>query len=86
MDNKTRKIQNEYTVDLVHVVQFLWHRLWIIILVGVLMAGTAYVRASSFETPKYSAKIQLMVKNATKAESSEIKYDLSLTASELSAA
>ena len=86
MENKTRKIQNEYTVDLVHVVQFLWHRLWIIILAGILIAASSYVRASYFETPKYSAKIQLMVKNATKAESSEIKYDLSLTASELSAA
>ena len=86
MENKTRKIQNEYTVDLVHVIQFLWHRIWIIILAGLLAAGTAFTYAKWFETPQYSAKIQLMVKNATKAESSEIKYDLSLTASELSAA
>ena len=86
MENKTRKIQNEYTVDLVHVLQFLWHRIWIIILAGLLAAGTAFTYAKYFQTHQYSAKIQLMVKNATKAESSEIKYDLSLTASELSAA
>ena len=86
MENKTRKIQNEYTVDMVHVLQFLWHRIWIIILAGILAAGVANVYASFFETPQYSAKIQMMVKNATKAESSDIKYDLSLTASELSAA
>ena len=86
MESKTRKVQNEYTVDLVHVVQFLWHRVWIIILAGILAAGAANLYARYFETPQYSAKIQLMVKNATKAESSDIKYDLSLTASELSAA
>ena len=86
MENRTRKIQNEYTVDMVHVLQFLWHRIWIIILAGILAASVANVYASFFETPQYSAKIQMMVKNATKAESSDIKYDLSLTASELSAA
>lgn len=86
METKTRKIQNEYTVDLMHVLQFLWHRVWIIILAGILAAGAAFFHAKYIEVPQYSAKIQLMVKNATKAESSDIKYDLSLTASELSAA
>lgn len=86
MKSKTQKMQNEYTVDLVHVVQFLWHRVWIIILAGLLAVGAANFYARYLETPQYSAKIQLMVKNATKAESSDIKYDLSLTASELSAA
>ena len=86
MENNNRKIQNEYTVDLVHVLQFLWHRVWIILLAGLLAAGLAFTYASYFEKPQYSAKVQLMVKNSTKAESSEIKYDLSLTASELSAA
>ena len=86
MENKTRKIQNEYTVDLVHVLQFLWHRVWIIILACVLAAGVANVYATFFETPQYASKIQLMVKNATKAESTDIKYDLSLTSSELAAA
>lgn len=86
MANTGRKVPGEYTVDLLHVLTFLWHRIWIIILAGVLASGAAFVYSEYFEAPQYSAKVQLMVKNSTKAESSDIKYDLSLTASELSAA
>lgn len=86
MENNSRKIQPEYTVDVIHVLKCLWKRAWIIILAAVLVAGAAFVYSSEFQTPQYSAKVQLMVKNATKAESEDVKYDLSLTASELAAA
>ncbi len=88
MENNSRKIQPEYTVDLVHILKSLWKRVWIIILAAVLVAGGAFIYASKFQTPKYSAKIQLMVKNAAKAESSveDVEYILSLTATELDAA
>ena len=86
MERNGKKNQGEYTVDLFHVLAFLWHRIWIVILAGALVAGAAFLYASYFQAPQYEAQVRLMVKNSTKAESEEIKYDLSLTASELSAA
>ncbi|MBR7097839.1 MAG: hypothetical protein IKC59_00350 [Clostridia bacterium] len=88
MENTTKKTQGEYTVDIVHVLKSIWHRMWLIVLVGLLAAGAAFGYARFIKAPQYSSSVRLMVKNSTKAEATDnnIKYDLSLTASELSAA
>ena len=86
MERNNKKNKGEYTVDLFHVISFLWRRVWIIILAVALAAGGAFIYASKFQAPQYEAKVRLMVKNFTKAESDNTEYILSLTASELSAA
>lgn len=88
MENTTKKPQGEYTVDVVHILKSIWHRMWLIVLVGALAAGASFAYASFVKKPQYSSSVRLMVKNSTKAEpiDDNVKYDLSLTASELAAA
>lgn len=59
MENKERVLE----IDLRRLLQVLWSRVWIILLVGVLFAAVAFSYAWFFITPTYSASAQLYVNN-----------------------
>lgn len=72
-----------YVIDLVHVVKYVWHRIWIVAVTGVLAAAIAFSFAAFVITPTYSSSIMLYVNN-----SSFTVGDLgfSISSSEISAA
>ncbi len=72
-----------YVIDLVHIVKFVWHRIWVVAVSSVLAAAIAFSFAAFIITPTYSSSIMLYVNN-----SSFTVGDLgfSISSSEISAA
>lgn len=63
---KDEKVSNDYyVVDLLHILKTLWHRAWIIALVGVVTAAIGFCTAAYLITPKYSSSIMLYVNNSS---------------------
>ncbi len=54
-----------YSIDLKHILKYLWHRAWVIILCGLLLAAIGFSIASFVIAPKYSSSIMLYVNNSS---------------------
>ena len=54
-----------YTVDLLHIIKFVFQRLWVIILSGVLTAAIGFGVSAFLIAPKYSSSIMLYVNNSS---------------------
>lgn len=65
MENKTKTNRDYYSIDLVHIGRKLLHRLWIIILVAVLAATTAFAYSAFVIPPTYGAQVLLYVNNSS---------------------
>ncbi len=65
MENNNR---DSYTIDLKHIFKFLWYRAWMIILVGILVAGIGFAFSTFMIKPTYSSSIMLYVNNANKGD------------------
>ena len=50
-------------IDLKHLLLVIWHRLWLIILAGLVCAGVAFAYAWFFVTPTYQSSAQFYVNN-----------------------
>lgn len=72
-----------YTIDLLHIAKTLWHKAWIIILVGVLTAAIGFSIAAFAITPMYSSSVMLYVNNSDFALGNT---SFNISASEISAA
>ncbi|MBO5111534.1 MAG: hypothetical protein J6D21_12575 [Clostridia bacterium] len=83
MDNTKNKGQEYYVVDLMQIARALWRKAWLILLIGVLVAGIVMLYTICFVAPKYSASIMLYVNNKSLSIGST---SVSISASELSAA
>lgn len=72
-----------YVIDLAHIIKSVWHRIWVVVICGVLAAAIAFSIAAFAITPTYSSSIMLYVNN-----SSFTVGDLgfSISSSEISAA
>ena len=55
-----------YVVDLSHIAKVVWHRIWIIGVVSILVAALGFSIAAFFITPTYSSSIMLYVNNSSK--------------------
>lgn len=65
MDKKETNIKEYYTVDLIHIAKSLWHRAWVIVLSGILVAIIGFLASSFVIAPKYSSSILLYVNNSS---------------------
>ena len=86
MENKNANIANtkeHYTVDIFHIMRSLWRRAWVIVLVGILVAGMAFSYASFVVDETFSSSIMLYVNNTS---SSKTNNNFNISASEISAA
>lgn len=58
-------VKDYYVVDLSHIVKVVWHRIWIIGIVSILIAALCFSIAAFFITPTYSSSIMLYVNNSS---------------------
>lgn len=82
-NNIQKKGQDYYAVDLMQIARALWRKAWLILIIGLLIAGITLLYTAFFVTPKYSASIMLYVNNKSFSLGST---SVSISASELSAA
>ncbi|MBR7100078.1 MAG: hypothetical protein IKC91_02870 [Clostridia bacterium] len=64
MNEIQKNTKEEFTIDLKHVFKTILHRIWFIVLAGVLAAGTALLIAMFVITPKFAASIRFYVNAA----------------------
>lgn len=81
MENEN-KVQEYFTIDLVQLMKALWHRAWMIVLVGILMAGIGFSIAAFVVPAKYSTSIMLYVNNSLGSNG----QSTAISSSEISAA
>ena len=58
-------VKDYYVVDLSHIAKVVWHRIWIIGVVSLLIAAIGFSIAAFFITPTYSSSIMLYVNNSS---------------------
>ncbi len=80
MENNNR---DSYTIDIMHILKFLWYKAWAIILVGILTAAIGFSFANFFIAPTYSSSIMLYVNNANKGDQFNITQSDIISSKEL---
>lgn len=65
MENQEKNIVEYYTIDLLHILKYLWKRVWVIILSGLLAAIIGFVLSAIVIAPTYSSSIMLYVNNSS---------------------
>lgn len=65
MSMKKNNEKEYYTIDLRHIFKFVWKKVWLVILAGIVAAGVGFSAASFLVTPKYSSSIMLYVNNSS---------------------
>ena len=60
---ESRDAREYYTIDVLHILRSLWHRVWIIAVAGFLAAVIGFSYATFFIAPTYSSSIMLYVNN-----------------------
>jgi len=63
MNNEKNK--EYYSIDVKHILKYLWHRAWVIVLCGLLLAAIGFSVASFVIQPQYSSSIMLYVNNSS---------------------
>ncbi len=64
-DKTDTNIKDYYGVDLAHIVKVIWHRIWIVGIVGLLLAAIGFAMAAFVITPTYSSSVMLYVNNSS---------------------
>lgn len=83
-ENKTaKKNQEYYMIDFQHIIKYLWKKVWLIILVGILGAVIGFSYATFMVTPMYSSAVMLYVNNSSFSLGTS---SFSISSSELTAA
>lgn len=86
MDNKTVENNNNkeyYTIDILHVMKTLWHRVWLIAISGILTAALGFCISAFVVTPTYSSSVMLYVNNTSFSVGGT---NVSISASQITAA
>lgn len=80
---KIDSLRDYYVIDLAHIVKNVWHRIWVVIICGILTAAIGFSLAAFAITPKYSSSIMLYVNNSSFSVGD---LGFSISSSEISAA
>lgn len=80
MENNTREY---YTIDFTHIAKFVWGKVWLVILSGVLATAIGFYISSVVIEPTYASSILLYVNNTS---SNPGNAGFSMSSSEISAA
>lgn len=83
MESPEKMKQEYYTIDILHIIKYLWRRAWLIAICGVLAAAAGFSYAKFVIAPTYSSSIKLYVNNNSFSLGNS---SFSISASELSAA
>lgn len=81
MSKKENKGNEYYVIDLKHIFKSVWHRAWVVVISGILLAAMGFSIASFVIPPKYSSSVMLYVNN-----SSFSLGGISISSSEITAA
>lgn len=65
MEKQDVNAKKYYTIDLLHVVKFLWRKIWIVLLAAVVTATAGFGIAAFCIKPTYSSTIMLYVNNSS---------------------
>ena len=79
-----KRNEEYYTIDVLHIVQALWHKILLIALVGLLCAALGFALSAFVIAPSYSASVMLYVKNSENATNNNPNF--SISSSEITAA
>ena len=74
-------MREELELDLMQVIQILWNKIWLIVLVGLLSGVAAFLGTHFLIIPKYTASVKLYVNNSTKINTDITSSDLSASQS-----
>ena len=65
MEKQEINSKKYYTIDLLHIVKFLWQKVWIILLAGFIAASSGFALSAFIIKPTYSSTIMLYVNNSS---------------------
>lgn len=65
MNQKKNNAKDYYVIDVAHIAKSVWHRLWVILVSGILAAAIAFSIAAFAIKPTYSSSIMLYVNNSS---------------------
>lgn len=83
MENKDKKSNEYYSIDLLHIIRYLWQRAWLIALCVILVGGLGFSYAKFGIDPTYSSGVKLYVNNSSFSVGNT---NFSITSSQLTAA
>ena len=83
MEKQEKNSGEFYTIDLIHIIKFLWRRAWLIALSGVIVAAIGFSISAFVIAPTYSSSIKLYVNNSSFALGNT---SFSISSSEITAA
>jgi len=82
-DTSNKQDRQEYfVIDFVHIFKSVWHRIWVVILAGIIAGGLGFSYARFIVTPMYSSSLMLYVNNSSSITGGKFSFN----ASELTAA
>ena len=65
MEKQDVNAKKYYTIDLLHIVKFLWQKVWVVLLAAAIAAGAGFGLAAFIIKPTYSSTIMLYVNNSS---------------------
>ncbi len=65
MDKQDNKSVEYYTIDMVHIVKYLWKKVWVVAVSSILVAVLTFLAFAFLVAPKYSSSIMLYVNNSS---------------------
>lgn len=83
MNTQEKNSREYYTIDVLHIVKSLWHRVWLIALCGVLAGAIGFLISNFVIAPTYSSSVKLYVNNSSFSLGNT---NFSISSSELTAA
>ena len=82
MKKENSNKQDYFIIDFLHIARTVWHRIWIVILSGVIIGALGFCYATFLIPPKYSSSVMLYVNNSSLLGNTTF----SISSSELTAA
>lgn len=83
MENQEKNNREYYTIDVLHIVKYLWKRAWVIAICGILGFIIGFSVSAFGIAPTYSSTVKLYVNNSSISLGNT---DFSISASQLTAA
>ena len=65
MENNAANKKEYYVIDIVHIIKFIWYRIWAVVIAGVLAASAGFCVSAFIIKPTYSSSIMMYVNNSS---------------------
>lgn len=65
MEKTEQATRDYYTIDILHLLKYIWRNVWIVIVAGVVAGAIGFGFSTFLITPKYSSSIMLYVNNSS---------------------